>query len=190
MTAAFDSRQVLAPDTCVFQAGPRLAAALYGLCPALPPDAGPLYPESVQDGRRGLIFHYPNGGDPVPMTARVTVVFFLASLYGYRMRGNPRTLQQEEAVSHRMELAIPAPGPRAIPALRRRYTNYFRRCIEEHTLFAEAADEEALCRYMLISDDEWYDVLSAHPPRVFTERFGARLSAGELNRALDAIYYP
>lgn len=179
-------------DAYVFsQRDPRLTVARYDLCPSLPPDADALALQAVRDDRRGLIFHYENGGNQSPLTARVTVVFSQDGLYGYRMHANSFSLQQEEELFHLMRLAGTVPGAQAILALECRYTNYFNWCLEEQSLCFDAVDPAGLRHYMLISDEDWYDVLSIQPPRVFVRRFGAGLSDGELERdcPADAIYF-
>ena len=64
---------------------------------------------------------------------------------------------------------------RPILALQCRYTRYFCDCLKDQGLYYDGVDAEALRHYLLVSGDEWYDILSTQPPRVFAEPFGTRL---------------
>ena len=180
-------------DTYTFsEQDPRLTVEKYDLCPSLPADTPGLYLESVQDDRRGLIFHCANGSNLTPMIARITAVFSQETLMGYRMHSNCMSIQQEEELIHLLKLADLFPTRRVSQILRCRYTNYFNWCLWENSLYYDAVDTSELFHYMLFfSSDEWYDVLSTAAPRVFVERFGARLSDAELDRNYpeDAIFY-
>ena len=74
-----------------------------------------------------------------------------------------------------LSLWLGLPHRRPILALQCRYTRYFCDCLKDQGLYYDGVDAEALRHYILVSGDEWYDILSTQPPRVFAEPFGAGL---------------
>lgn len=153
---------------------PQLTTEPYCLTPNLSPEEPLLYLEEVRVDRRGLLLHYHNGTNLTPLTLSLWVRFPQDTLYGFRMRSNSLSLAQEEELGCFLE-RTGLPHRRPILALQCRYTRYFCDCLKDQELYYDGVDAEALRHYILVSGDEWYDILSTQPPRVFAEPFGAGL---------------